>query len=134
MTRPVDEKIVKMSIDNQDFKTKANETIGVFGKLQDVLNKIPGVNLGKTTTDLGNIKTAANNIQMDRVADGVDKVADRFSLMGIVGMTVITNLTNKAVDAGIKIAKALTIDGPERNASGCRRLGTRPSFPGRTIP
>ena len=111
MTRPVDEKIVKMSIDNQDFKTKANETIGVFGKLQDVLNKIPGVNLGKTTTDLGNIKTAANNIQMDRVADGVDKVADRFSLMGIVGMTVITNLTNKAVDAGIKIAKALTIDG-----------------------
>ena len=65
----------------------------------------------KTTTDLGNIKTAANNIQMDRVADGVDKVADRFSVMGIVGMTAITNLTNRAVDAGIKIAKALTIDG-----------------------
>ena len=56
MARPVDEKIVKMSIDNQDFKTKANETIGVFGKLQDVLNKIPGVNLGKNDNRFGQHK------------------------------------------------------------------------------
>lgn len=110
MARPVDEKIIKFRIDNQDFKDKATETIGIFGRIKEGLNKIPGVNLGKTTSDLGNIKKAASNVGVDDLASNVQTVSDRLSTMGIIGVTALVNITNKAVDAGIKLAKSFTVD------------------------
>lgn len=111
MARPVDEKIVKMSLDNQDFKSKADETIGIFGRIKEGLNKIPGVNLGKTVEDLGQLKNTAGGIDMGKLSGAVETVGDRFSAMGIIGMTVLTNLTNKAIDTGLRMAKSLALDG-----------------------
>ena len=111
MTRPVDEKIVKMRIENQDFKLKADETLGIFGRLNEALNKIPGINLGKTVSELGNIKTAVGNVGMGGLAQSVENVSNKFSALDMVTFTVLSNITNRAVDAGFKIGKALTVDG-----------------------
>ena len=111
MARPVDEKIVKMSLDNQDFKSKADETIGIFGKIKEGLNKIPGVNLGKTVEEMGQLRNTAGGIDMGKLSGAVENVSGRFSAMGIVGMTVLTNLTNKAIDTGTRMVKAMALDG-----------------------
>lgn len=108
--RPVDEKIVKLSMDNSDLTNKATESASLLSKLTATLNKLPGVNLGKTTQELGNIGNATRNIPMDALGQSVGMLGDRFSAMGIIGMTVLQNLTNRAVDMGIKLAKSLTID------------------------
>ena len=108
--RPVDEKIVKLSMDNSDLTRKAQESTSLITKLRDGLNKIPGVNLGKTTQDLNGIATATKNVPMDALGQSVSGIGDRFSTMGIIGMTVLQNLTNRATDLGIKLAKSLTID------------------------
>ena len=111
MSRPIDEKLVKFKIENADFKTKADETIGIFGRLKESLNKIPGVNLGKTVSDLGNIKNAASNVGLGGLAQSVENVSTKFSALDMITFSVLNNLTNRAVDAGFKIGKALAIDG-----------------------
>ena len=104
--RPVDEKIVKLSMDNSDLTNKATESASLLSKLTATLNKLPGVNLGKTTQELSNIGAATRNVPMDALGQSVGMLGDRFSTMGIIGMTVMQNLTNRAVDMGIKLEKS----------------------------
>ena len=47
---------------------------------------------------------------MNALTGAVQTVADRFSVLGIIGTTVLTNLTNRAVDMGVKLVKSLTVD------------------------
>lgn len=110
MARPIDEKIVVMKMDNQDLVTKAADTTSLLGKLKDSLNKIPGVNLGKTATEMSNIRTEADRTNLNRLAESVQMVSSRFTTMGIVGVTALTNIVNRAVDAGLAITKSLTFD------------------------
>lgn len=108
--RPIDEKIVVMKLDNSDFKNKAAETTGIFGKITSALNKIPGVNLGKTTGELKNIGSAAKGVDMAGLASNVDKVASRFSAMGVIATTALATVTSMATQAGLGLAKSLTMD------------------------
>ena len=109
-SRPIDEKIVVMKLDNSDFAQKATETTSLFGKLRDSLSRVPGVNLRKTADELGNIQTEASKPNLARLAETVQTVASRFSTLGIMGVTALTNITNRAVDAGIALGKSLTLD------------------------
>lgn len=108
--RPVDEKIVKLTMETNDFDRRAAESATLLGKLQQGMNKLPGVNLGKTTAELGQIGAATKDIPMNALTGAVQTVADRFSTLGIIGTTVLTNLTNRAVDMGVKLVKSLTVD------------------------
>lgn len=108
--RPIDEKIVVMKLDNSDFQKKAVETTSIFGKLRDALNRIPGVNLGKTTQELGKIQSAANNTNLNGLANSINNVASRFSNLGVVATTTLATITNQAVNAGMQLGKSLTID------------------------
>lgn len=108
--RPIDEKIVAMKMDNSDFKRKAIETTGLFGKLRDSLNRIPGVNLGKVTSEFGGIQRAVNGTDLSGLARSVDTIASRFSTLGVVATTALANITNQAVYAGQNLLKSLTTD------------------------
>ena len=108
MARPVDEKIVRMKLDNTDFQRKAGETVGVFGKLTTALNKIPGVNLGKTSGELGAIGDAAGKIPADKLATDVDTIAKKFSLLGIAGVAAIASISSKLTEMATDLAKSFT--------------------------
>jgi hypothetical protein len=107
--RPIDEKIVAMKMDNSDFKKKAVETTGLFGKLTSVLNKIPGVNLGKTATELNNIQTAANKTNMSGLTKSIDTISSRFTALGVIGTTALANIANRAVDTGLTMMRNLSV-------------------------
>lgn len=112
MARPIDEKIVAMKLDNADFANKAAETVGIMGRLTGMLNKIPGINLGRPAQGVAEISTAANGAttSLGGLGGAVDQIASRFSVMGMVATTALTNVVNRAVDAGIQLGKSLTID------------------------
>lgn len=112
MTRPVDEKIVAMKMDNSDFVKKANETTGIFGKLKQSLNQFGGTNFNKVVGEFGNVQRAANSTDLSSLARSVEGISGRFSNLGIVATTALMNITNKAVDAGARILKSLTVDPP----------------------
>lgn len=110
VTRPVDEKIVVMKLDNSDFQRKAVETTSMFGKLRDALGRIPNVDLKKTTEEIGEISTKTRGMNLDTLSNSVQTVAGKFSTLGIVAITTLQNITNRAVNAGISLGKSLTLD------------------------
>lgn len=110
MSRPIDEKIVKMTLDNKDFQSNAEKTVGIFGKLKNAFSGVKDVNLDKSTKSIKDINQAADRTTMSSLIGAVDNVSSRFSAMGIIAMTALQNITNKAVDAGMRMAKAFTTD------------------------
>ena len=98
MSRAVDEKIVKMKMDNTDLKNKVTDTIGMFSKLQSAFSGLKPVNVNSTVTGLSD------------VASSVSSIESRFSALGIVAMTVLQNITNKAMAMGDSLMKAAIIE------------------------
>ena len=110
MTRPIDEKLVVMRMDNSDFKSKAKETTSIFDKLKQTFQNIKTGNLDSVSKDLSGISKAANSVDMNSLGRSVDQVASRFSTLGVVATTALATITNKAVNAGMQLSKSLGID------------------------
>src|SRR5699024_4634173 len=85
--RPVDEKIVKMTLDNEAFKQKAVESA----------NTLKGLTVAGKSVDLSAVSKAA------------DVVARRFSLMGEVASAALFRLTNVAMSTGAKLLNSFTM-------------------------
>lgn len=98
MSRAVDEKIVKMKMDNTDLKNKVADTIGMFTKLQSAFSGLKPVNVNSTVTGLSD------------VAQSVSSIESRFSALGIVAITVLQNITNKAMAMGDSLIKSAMIE------------------------
>ena len=91
MSRSVDERVVEMRFDNQQFEQNIKSTMGMLDRLKQSL-KFDGATKG-----LSDIDKAANNVSLDGIAAGVESLQKQFSTFGIVGMRVIQNLTDSTM-------------------------------------
>lgn len=117
MNRPIDEKIVSMKMDNSDLVKKAAQTTSIFGKLTNALNKLPGVNLGRTVKDINDIQRAADKTDFSAMSKSLDTISSKFTVLNTMATTALVNITNRAVNAGLALSKSL---GPEQVADGFR--------------
>ena len=93
----VDERIVEMKFENHLFEKNVNTSIGTLEKLKNAL-KFNGVD-----KNLADLDKSVNSMDFSKLATGVDALNKRFSTMGIVGMTVIQDLTHAAENLGKKL-------------------------------
>lgn len=100
----VDNRIVKMQMDNGQFTNAANATMNTLRKLGESLK------LSEGAKGLENIASKAKNVNMDSLAAGVETVKAKFSALDIVGVTALVNITNSAINAGKNLVKSLTLD------------------------
>lgn len=103
MTSSVEQRIVEMQFNNTQFEQGVSKTLSSLDTLGKSL-KLDGASRG-----LEEVAAAGNNIKLDHISSAVDSVANKFTNMSIVGITAISNIVNKAVDAGTQLAKSLTI-------------------------
>lgn len=89
MARPIDEKIVKMSMDNKDFKTKVAETLQSFDSIEK------GINASGSNMDLSNI------------SEGISAIERRFSATGVVIASIINSLTTSALSLGRNLTQSI---------------------------
>lgn len=101
----VDERVVKIKLDNSNFESNANKTNKTLDKLVEKLK------LKNGAKGFNDIEKAAKGVSLDSLARSVENIEKRFSTLGIVGTTALVNITNSAMTAGQKIVSALTIDG-----------------------
>lgn len=100
MSTSVDSRIVEMRFDNSQFEKASKQSLGTLEKLQDALNF-------KKSDGLGGLSSAAAGIDLSGVAKSVDNISDRFSSLGIVGMTVLQKLTDAAWNFTAKTTNVL---------------------------
>jgi tape measure domain-containing protein len=99
----VDERIVRMKFDNQQFEQGVSTTLASLNKLNN------GLKLEGGTKGLTDIEAASNKISLSHISDSVEGIANKFKTMSLIAITALTNIVNRAVDAGVNITKSLTI-------------------------
>jgi tape measure domain-containing protein len=104
MSKQVDERVVSMQFDNKQFERNVSQTMSTLDKLKQSLN------LTGAAKGFEDVNSAANKVNMSALGQGVEAVQAKFSAMQIMAITALTNITNSAVNAGKRIASALTID------------------------
>lgn len=104
MANEVDNRVVQLEMDNGSFEKGANQSIKTLDKLDKALEFKNG------KRSFSEVEEAAAKCDFKTLLAAGDTVVAKFSAIGIAGITAIQNITNRAVDAGIKIAKSLSID------------------------
>ena len=103
----VDERIVEMRFDNQQFESGVQKSLKTLDQLKS------GLNLENSARSLENLQASANSLDLSGIASGVDAVSNRVSALGIVGDQVIRYLTNEFIQLGqaaAGVVKSLTTD------------------------
>ena len=102
MSSTIDRRIVEMGFDNKQFET------GVQTSVKSLDNLKKGLDLDASAKSLENLGRVGKNFSLDGISEGVKDIASKFSAMGVIGFTVLQNLTNGAIQFAESIAKAVT--------------------------
>lgn len=104
MSGSIDERIVEMRFNNKNFESGVKESMGSLDRLKK------GLELKDAHTNLNKLQEAGRRFSLGGIAENVDLIASRFSVLGMIGVTALQNITNSAINAGKRMVSALTID------------------------
>ena len=100
----VDERVVRMQFDNQQFESGVKTSLRSLGNLKQ------GLNLDESAKSLTNLNNVGRTFSLAGIANGVDSIKEKFSALGIIGVTALANITNSAINAGKQLLSSLTVD------------------------
>jgi len=109
----IDDRIVNMRFNNDQFQAGVADTNKSLIDLQNNL-KLDGA-----TSGLNSIQNAADRMNLGSIAQGVESISNAFSILGIIGINVLSNLTQSAINAGKNIGAAILspiVEGGQRRA------------------
>ena len=101
MSRSIDKRIVEMQFDNKHFERNVQTSMSTLDKLKASLN------LKGATNGLDNVGKAVKGVNFNPIHSGLDGMQAHFSALQVVAATVLSNITNSAVDAGKKLLGAM---------------------------
>lgn len=96
MAKEIDEDVVKLSLDNSNYESNAQQSINTTQRLKKELN------FDNSKAFSGLVK-ALNTIQFGEIEKGINKLNDRFSIAGTVGAKILEN----SIESVIGKAKGL---------------------------
>lgn len=97
----VDNRVVKMQFDNQQFESGVKTSLNTINDLKN------GLNLDAATQSLSKLESAGKSFSLAGISSGVDTIVNKFSTLGIVGVTALQNITNAAIEAGKSIVNSV---------------------------
>ena len=100
----IDDKVVAMSFESSKFESGVNSSINALNKLKSALT------FGNAGKGLDEIDDSAKKVDLSPIAKAIDAIKSKFSALSVIALTALTNIVNKAVDAGLKLVKSLTLD------------------------
>jgi hypothetical protein len=99
----VDNRAVHMTFDNASFEKNLAETM----KSMDALKK--SLDFTNAKKGFAELDSASRGFNLSHISQGIEGVSNKFIAMGTIAVTTLANIVNRAVDAGINVAKALTV-------------------------
>ena len=103
----IDNRIVNMQFNNRGFESGVSTTLNSLKKLNESLKM---KDASKGLTDISDGLNKVNGSGLSGLSRGVEAITSKFSALGVVATTALVNITNKAVNAGMALAKSLTIE------------------------
>ena len=109
MSRSVDEKVVKMSLENAGFKSKILSTLASITKLDRAFKGSKNIDLSRSVSSVNSLRGAVNRFSMKPIAAGAESVKSHFSAMSVAGIAALGTIVSRATSAGISVAKSISI-------------------------
>lgn len=97
MTSTIEERVVEMKFDNQEFERNVKTSINTLDKLKMALD------LDGAAKGFNEIARAANKVDLSNIDKAAETVQVKFSAMQIAGMTAIQELTRSFLNFGKSI-------------------------------
>lgn len=104
MSTTIDERVVEMRFDNKQFESNVQTSLSTLDRLKKSLN------LSGAAKGFDEIDSASKKVNMNGLANAVESVRLKFSVLEVMAVTALANITNSALNAGKRIVSALTID------------------------
>lgn len=98
----IDERIVRARFDNADFERGIRQTLSSMEQLKK------GMKLEGASKGLDDISRAANKFSLAGIAQSVEQVASKFSVLGVAGVTAIATITQKVVSSAAQLANSFS--------------------------
>ena len=103
MSDVIDQRVVEMEFDNGRFEKNIGTTMNTLEKFKKSLS------FEGATKGFENIDSAGKKIDFSSMTAALESVRNRFSALEVAAITVFSNITTAAFNAGKRIVEALTI-------------------------
>ena len=100
----VDNRVVKMAFDNNDFEKNVGTTLSTLDKLKAAL-RFDGAISG-----LQSISNSAKSISFDAMQNGLGAVQSGFNTLDVVATRVLQNITDMAFNVGKNLVESITVE------------------------
>jgi tape measure domain-containing protein len=100
MSSEVDNRIVKMTFDNEQFERGVSKSMSTLDKLEEKLQ------FSKSASGLKNLQNSINDISFNRFTDAIEGINSRLSATGVMAATVVSRITNSLIDGALQIERA----------------------------
>lgn len=97
MSQVIDQKIVELQMDSKSFQDGTKSSIAAL----DTLKK--GLNFDNQVKGLSDLDGASRKLSFQGISNGVDAISQKLSIFGVIGFTVIQNLTESVIRLGQKL-------------------------------
>ena len=104
MSNEVDQRVVEMKFDNKNFEKNVSTSMSTLKKFKESL-KFEGATKG-----IEDINKEASKFSLNKMEDSASKVEVKFSAMSVAAIAAISRIVDKAMDAGVKLVKSLSVD------------------------
>ena len=100
----IDQRIVEMQLKNEGFEKGIKQSLKSLKELQK------GLDLEKSAKSVDNLQKAGNNFSLDKMGKAVEGIANKFTLLGRIGVQALDRIANSVIDTGVRLTKSLSVD------------------------
>lgn len=104
MSREVDQRVVELQFNNTNFEKNTKKSMDSIDRMMEKL-QFKGAEKGFEKLD-----AAAEKVDFATMNRSLDTLQQKFSALDIMAATVLVNITNKAMNAGERLVKSLSVD------------------------
>lgn len=104
MSREVDQRVVELQFNNTNFEKNTKKSMDSIDRMMEKL-QFKGAEKGFEKLD-----AAAEKVDFATMNRSLDTLQQKFSALDIMAATVLVNITNKAMNAGERLVKSLSLD------------------------
>ena len=104
MANTVDNRIVEMQFNNQQFERNISKSILSLDRLKQ------GLNLEGATRGIERIENTMRGFTLDPVVDTLESLNSKFDALSNAGVRALNRIKDQAIDAGISMMKSLSVD------------------------
>lgn len=104
MNQAVDERIVEMQFDNEDFERDVSKTMGTLDKLKNSLS------FTNVKDGFDKIQNGIMGTNFGPIEEALYRVQDGFGMVEMLGLQAMSRISNAALDMGQSLINAVTID------------------------